>query len=368
MKCLAFDLGKVIFDFDYDIGLDKIKDKLGVSQDRVIHTLFYEDFTLDFERGLVSCQDFYKEFVKKFKANLGYEEFIDIWCNIFSPKLEMVDLVRRARLIYPTYLISNINKVHFEHLKNSFGEIFSFFDDLILSFEVKAVKPQREIYEVLRKKAQTTFDSIVYIDDREELINEAKKLGLRCIKFISLPQLVGEMEFYNVFIPSGEESITLERLKEKIDSNQNNFILVGIGNVIREDDSVGSLIMSSLKEKVSFKVYDAGNSLENHLDKLAHQNNRLIVFVDCAYYDDDSRFKLFSPQMSYDLNLYFTHNSSLKLAIQYLQEYNRIDILILGIRGNRFGIGEALSRDVYIVKEILESFFLRHYSKGGKFK
>ncbi|MCM8773537.1 MAG: hydrogenase maturation protease [Candidatus Omnitrophica bacterium] len=363
MKCLAFDLGKVIFDFDYNIGLAKIRDKLGVSQDKVIHTLFYEDFTLDFERGLVSCEDFYEDFVREFKANLGYEEFIDIWCNIFSPKLEMVDLVRKARLIYPTYLISNINRIHFEHLKNSFGEIFSLFDDLILSFEVKAVKPQRQIYEVLREKAQTSFDSIVYIDDREELVNEAKKLGIRCIKFVSLPQLVAEMESYNVFIPSNEESMIMERLKEKIDSNQNNFILVGIGNLLREDDSVGPLIISSLKDKVSFKVYDAGNSLENHLDKLAHQNNRFIVFVDCSHYYDNCRFKLFSPQSLEDLNLYFTHNSSLKLAIQYLQEHNRIDILILGIRGNRFGTGEALSREVFIAKEILESFFLKHYSK-----
>ena len=136
MRCLAFDLGRVLFDFDYNIALDKIKNVTGASSDEIVDALFYKQFAADFERGLVSPRDFYVKFTQSFKADLGFEEFIRVWCEIFSPKPEVISLVRQLRLIYPVYLISNINEAHFNYLHQNFYDVFSLFDGLILSFKV----------------------------------------------------------------------------------------------------------------------------------------------------------------------------------------------------------------------------------------
>ncbi len=190
-----------MFDFDYNIALNKIIGRIDVSPEKVIEELFYKDFAADFERGRVTPLDFYEKFIKEFKVELGYEEFIGIWCDIFSPKEEMIDLVRRLKDIYPLYLISNINKSHYEFLYNKFSDVFSLFDALILSFEVGAIKPEVKIYEELRKTAGVGYEDIIYIDDREDLTAKAKELTLNCVRFDTLERLVKVLENYKIFVP-----------------------------------------------------------------------------------------------------------------------------------------------------------------------
>jgi len=203
MKCLAFDLGRVLFDFDYNIALDKIKDKIAVSPQDIINALFYKDFGTDFEKGLISPENFFKKFVEEFGADINYSEFVKIWCEMFWPKNDMIDLVKKLRTAYRVYLISNINELHFNYLKENYPDVFSFFEGLVLSFKVKAVKPEIEIYRELKNISGCPYGNIVYIDDRNDLVDEAKCFGLNCIKFDSFRQLVGELKKYDVFIPVG---------------------------------------------------------------------------------------------------------------------------------------------------------------------
>lgn len=202
MKCLAFDLGKVLFDFDYNIAIGRIKDKITASPQDIIDALFYKDFGTDFERGLISPQDFFIKFTKEFGASIDYDEFVHIWCEVFWPKTKMIDLVKKLKDTYPVYLISNINELHFDYLKENYPEVFSLFEGLILSYKVGSVKPEVEIYKELKGISGCPYTSIIYIDDRSDLIDGAKSLGLNCIKFDNFYQLVGDLKRYNVFIPA----------------------------------------------------------------------------------------------------------------------------------------------------------------------
>ena len=193
-KVLAFDLGKVIFDFDYNIALEKIKDKIGISIQEVIRELFENDFGLSFEKGELSPSQFYSRFKDTFKATLSYDCFADAWCKIFSPQEEVISLVKYLKGIYPVYLISNINKLHFEYLFKEYGEVFSLFNQLILSFEAKSVKPEKAIYQTLKDAAGVDFQDIIYIDDRDDLVTKARDYNLKCIQFTSFNQLVGDLK------------------------------------------------------------------------------------------------------------------------------------------------------------------------------
>lgn len=163
-KVLAFDLGNVVFDFDYTIALGKIKSKMKASEDEVIKALYIDDFALAFEKGLVSEREFYLEFKKAFSLSSDYKEFVDVWCKIFFPKPEVIDWIKYLKPKYPLYLISNINKMHFDYLYKKYKPVFSLFDDLILSFRLKAVKPEETIYQALKTAAGGAFKNIIYID------------------------------------------------------------------------------------------------------------------------------------------------------------------------------------------------------------
>ncbi|MBP7087999.1 MAG: HAD-IA family hydrolase [Candidatus Omnitrophica bacterium] len=197
---LAFDLGNVVFNFDYNIALDKIKDRLVVTPKEVIRELYYNNFTIPFEKGLVSGYSFYQRFKKTFLAELAYKEFIDIWCKIFWPNYQTINLIKNLKYNFPIYLISNINRLHFDYLYREYPSIFSLFRELILSFKVKYVKPEIEIYQTLQKKTGVDFTKIIYIDDRLDLIQEAEKLGLRCLLFTDTKQLMKDLKDLKIFI------------------------------------------------------------------------------------------------------------------------------------------------------------------------
>jgi len=201
MKTLAFDLGRVIFDFDYDIALEKIKDRITVPKEKIIDDLFYKDFATDFEKGLISSHDFYTKFKKAYIPSLGYDDFVDIWSDIFSPKPDTIDLLRHLKENYPLYMISNINQLHFEHLHNKHPKVFAFFCDLILSYRVKSIKPEAKIYNELKKVAGKNSSDIIYIDDRQELISSARLLNFQCILFSDYAQLLKDLNALGIKLP-----------------------------------------------------------------------------------------------------------------------------------------------------------------------
>lgn len=200
IKALAFDLGNVVFSFDYNLALNKIKSKLNVSTEYVIKEMYENNFCLDFEKGLVSETGFYQNFKKAFSASISFEEFSGIWCEIFWPNNKVIELIKALKAYYPLYLISNINILHFKYLEQRYPEIFSLFKSLILSYQVKSVKPEPLIYQVLAETSEADFNQIVYIDDRRDLITEAKKIGLRCIHFKDFDCLINGLESLDIKI------------------------------------------------------------------------------------------------------------------------------------------------------------------------
>ena len=58
--------------------------------------------------------------------------------------------------------------------------------------------------------------------------------------------------------------------------------LVGIGNSLRSDDGVGSILAQRLAGRLSVNVFDAGMAVENHLGRILRDTPALIVFIDLA--------------------------------------------------------------------------------------
>ena len=95
-------------------------------------------------------------------------------------------------------MISNINELHFEYLYKEHPQVFSLFDELILSFKVKSIKPEIKIYQALRTAAGVEFENIVYIDDRADLIEAAKEFKLNCIQFVSHDKLIDDLRALDI--------------------------------------------------------------------------------------------------------------------------------------------------------------------------
>ncbi|MFA5200025.1 MAG: HAD hydrolase-like protein, partial [Candidatus Omnitrophota bacterium] len=149
-----------------------------------------------FEAGKISPQNFYLKVKEMLDLDLSFNSFIPIWNDIFflSPKNRSVyRLINILRANYETALLSNINTLHYEYLKEKFP-VFGVFDKIFLSFEMGLIKPDKEIYKKVIGELKVTAKEIFYTDDRKELVESAASLGMKAKIFVNFAQLMSDLE------------------------------------------------------------------------------------------------------------------------------------------------------------------------------
>jgi 2-haloacid dehalogenase len=94
---------------------------------------------------------------------------------------------------HPLYGLSNWASETFTIVRHEF-EFLNLFDEIILSGEVKLIKPEPEIFELCLQKIGKPAGQCLFIDDSEANIIAAKKLGFDTVHFISPEHLKGEFQ------------------------------------------------------------------------------------------------------------------------------------------------------------------------------
>ncbi|MCM8796738.1 MAG: hydrogenase 3 maturation endopeptidase HyCI [Candidatus Omnitrophica bacterium] len=136
-------------------------------------------------------------------------------------------------------------------------------------------------------------------------------------------------------------------------------VILGIGNVMRGDDGVGSLLCSRIKTKVSHIVYDAGANPENYLGKIIKDKPETVVIVDAVDFGADAgQIREIEADEIETTNFFYTHNSSIALVINYLQKNLHTDIILLAIQPKNISFTDKLSPQVSRALETLEKWFL----------
>ncbi len=186
IKIFVFDLGNVILPFEHRQIADKLHEVSRI-QDRftpadMFRFMFDRDNGLvnPYEEGLMSSIDFFARLRERYKLDLDFEEFKDIWNLIFRENAEVNDLILFLKKEgYPLFLLSNTNELHFSYIMERYPIVHSL-DEWILSYEVGAKKPKQKIYDVIfEKDKDVKRDEVLYIDDIPEYVEAAKGFGLQ---------------------------------------------------------------------------------------------------------------------------------------------------------------------------------------------
>ena len=194
IKAIAFDLGGVIFDFDFTIALNSFSRGNQVLAEKILDDILKNGFTEEYEKGLITTEHFYQKFIASYGLVLDFTTFLKFWTEIFTPNQAVIQLLYKLKERYPLYLISNTCETHYDYLTKEFPQPFSVFNDVILSYLVHSVKPEEKIYSVLKVKADRDYEEILYIDDRRDLIENAADLGLISFQFKNHQDLIKQLE------------------------------------------------------------------------------------------------------------------------------------------------------------------------------
>lgn len=108
------------------------------------------------------------------------------------------------------------------------------------------------------------------------------------------------------------------------------YILMGIGNTLRGDDGIGSLIAQSFKDH-DWLSMDCGVVPENFTSTIKKNRPDLLVLVDAVEMDLKSgEFRIISPDRISALHL-TTHSMPLSFLISYLEDYTK-ELIFIGIQ------------------------------------
>ena len=191
IKAVIFDLGNVLIGFDHTIAVKKIL-KHTPKKSRDIYDLFFDsDLTQEFEKGKTGTLEFFQQVQAALELKISYGEFLPIWNEIFFSKPESEDFVSSLNSGIKLALLSNINQLHYEYIREEFSSTIGLFepDKIIPSFRTGFIKPDKEIYDLALKALDVPRESVVYVDDRLDLIEAALSYGIKSIQFKSAKEL-----------------------------------------------------------------------------------------------------------------------------------------------------------------------------------
>ena len=183
ISTIISDLGKVVLWFDNTVFYRKMTAYCSKSVDEIREIVHRSpEFITLFDQGALTPHEFYERAITLLGARIGYDEFVPAYIDVFTRNQPVIDLYKRLKGRYKLILLSNTDPLRFGFVREHFPDIL-FFDDYVLSYEVRALKPDAKIYQEALKKAGAPPASCVFIDDIEENVRAAAVLGLKAILY-----------------------------------------------------------------------------------------------------------------------------------------------------------------------------------------
>jgi len=175
IEAAIFDIGNVLLLFDYMVAADRLASKNSLTtlpdRERIVSA------KQAYETGGISRAAFLELVRPEFRDTGEEEDFVRIWEDIFVENLPMTSLARQLAAEMPVFLISNISCIHWDYISKHY-DIFSIFRGHVLSYQVKLLKPDPQIFELAVEKFNIDPSRTLYFDDLLENVESASSVGL----------------------------------------------------------------------------------------------------------------------------------------------------------------------------------------------
>lgn len=200
IKCLVFDVGGVVWDyqpFRKEL-LTQWGELVGLNYDQIclrflqVYQRFEKD-KWDYQFWLAGINPDYSST----EAKITLKKLIETY---FQPhlSLEVIELIgqlKNKRLAVGCLSNTENYMKHFWELL--FKRIN--FDFQILSFQVGYRKPEPEIYQEIFKYGQWRPEEVVFIDDTQENIAGARKLGVKVVHYQNFQDLISKLKNHKIY-------------------------------------------------------------------------------------------------------------------------------------------------------------------------
>jgi 2-haloacid dehalogenase len=198
IKTIIFDFGGVLLKWDiHNLYLHYFNQPGQI--DRFLAEINFSSWNAEqdrgrpFESGIAELSGQFPKYAHLIRAY--YDHFEN---TIVGPIYGTVDILRELkRAGYSLYGLSNWSTETYPLVQRKY-EFFNLFDGIILSGDVKLIKPDPAIFNLTLQRIGRSAYECLMIDDTEANIVTAKKLGFVTIHFNSPEQLRMDLHHLNL--------------------------------------------------------------------------------------------------------------------------------------------------------------------------
>lgn len=197
-KIFLFDLGNVLAKplDNYDL-YNKLNCK--ITYDEFLQYWWCDDLVIKAHMGLITDNEHVEALLKFCKSDLSINQFYEIYNSLdnslYSDTIKIINELKNRG--YKVGLLSNLRLMDYKRYEEEIKKIN--FDYIFLSYEMKHIKPSKDIYVQVIDKIKCESDEIVFLDDNEKNVNGAKLVGINAY------QVTGKSikDFFNKIVKSG---------------------------------------------------------------------------------------------------------------------------------------------------------------------
>jgi putative hydrolase of the HAD superfamily len=188
IKNIIFDFGGVIIPVDPMVYAEGMIE-LGCKDIAGLHEQFLREQVYSrFEKGEISPEEFRELLRSRFENHVTDAQLDHTW-NLMLGEVPPyhVKFLEEIKSNYRTFLLSNTNKIHYDHYQAEFCKDYQYYslDDLFekayYSFHLRLYKPDPAIFEFVLKDSGLIAKETLFIDDNRENVEAAKRIGLQGI-------------------------------------------------------------------------------------------------------------------------------------------------------------------------------------------
>lgn len=191
---VIFDVGKVLVNFEWETLMNSFHFP-ATKRKRMVAAIFGSKIWDERDQGLYDDKDYVDRMVAlepEFEADI--REFMRRTPETISMKDYELSWVKYLKSQgYNLYVLSNYGNYMLEANRPDM-DFLDYMDGAVFSCEVKEIKPEKPIYQILMQRYHLDPKKSVFIDDRQENLDTAAELGMKTVLFKNFKQAVAELE------------------------------------------------------------------------------------------------------------------------------------------------------------------------------
>lgn len=190
---IIFDIGNVLVDFNWKEYLASFGFSKEVEEKLAKATMLSREWD-EFDRGVLELEDIIQSFVKN---DSTVEKEIRMICENVHDMLGRRDyaipwIKELKEKGYGVYYLSNFSRKAEVECAHTL-DFLPFMDGGILSYQEKVIKPEPEIYQLLIDRYKLIPKQCVFMDDKPENCEGARKAGMHTIVFTTKEEAEKEL-------------------------------------------------------------------------------------------------------------------------------------------------------------------------------